>query len=114
MGEKALKGKKNCMKVSKVEEINFRYTGPDVERHLDGITVSMDYYVDSLAEFKDIRKGSGTENLKKLELKQYRKRVGKFNWLAQSPRQHLCYTSLRMAKKDDKAKISDLKTLNLY
>ena len=70
---------KTCMNVSKVEENNFRYTGLDVERCLDGITVSMDYYVDSLAQIKDIRKVSGTEDLTKLELKQYRKMVGKFN-----------------------------------
>ena len=80
--EKALKGRNNCMKESKVEENNFRYTGLDVKRCLDGITGFMDYYVDSLAEIKDIRKASGTENLTKLKLKQYRMMVGKFHWLA--------------------------------
>ena len=74
-----IEGIKTCMNVSKVEENNFRYTGLDVERCPDGILVSMDDYVHSLAEVKEIRKVSGTENLTKLELKQYRKIVGMFN-----------------------------------
>ena len=40
-----------------------------MERQTDGITVSMDDYVDSLADIKEIRKASGTEDLGKLELK---------------------------------------------
>ena len=63
-------------------DANFIYASVNVERCPDGITVSMDDYVDSLAEITDIRKVSGTEDLTKLELKQYRKMVGNFNWLA--------------------------------
>lgn len=50
--------------------------------------------------------------MKKLELKQYRNMVGKFNWLAQSTRPDLCYTSLRVAKRNNEAKISYLKNIN--
>ena len=44
------------MNITRVEENNLRYFGLDVERRSDGITVSMDDYIDSLAEVKDIRK----------------------------------------------------------
>ena len=69
----------------------------------------MNNYVDSLTKIKDIRKASGAEELTKLELKQRRKYVGKLNWLAQSTRPDLCYTSLMSAKQ----KISDLKNIDL-
>ena len=45
-------------------------------------------------------------------MKQYRKRVGKFNWLAYSIRPNLCYTSLRMARRNNEDKLSDLKNIN--
>ena len=85
--KEVIEGIKTCMIISKVEENNSRYTGLDVERHHDGITMSMDDYNDSLAEIKDIWMVSGTEDLTKLELNQYRMIVRKFNCLAQSTRQ---------------------------
>ena len=42
------------MNVSKVENDYFRFTGLDVKRKEDGIAVSMDDYVDSLQEVKEI------------------------------------------------------------
>ena len=74
--------------------------------------MSMDDYVDSLQEVKEIRKAPGTEDLTKLEMKIYRKMIGKFNWLAQSTRPDLCYTSLSMAKKNNVATIADLRKIN--
>ena len=72
----------------------------------------MDDYVDSLQEVKEIRKAPGTEDLTKLEMKIYRKMIGKFNWLAQSTRPDLYYTSLSMAKKNNGATIADLRKIN--
>ena len=62
-----IEGIKTCKNISKVEENNFRYTGLDVERCPDGITVPMDDCVDTFAEIKDIRKASGTEDLSKFD-----------------------------------------------
>ena len=72
----------------------------------------IDDYVDSLTEVKEIRKVSGTEELTKLEMIEYRKVVGKFNWLAQSTRIDLCYKSIRMAKRNKEAKVYNLKIIN--
>ena len=105
--EEVMKGIKTCMNVSKVEEDKFRFTGLDVERRTDGIVVSMNDYVDSLEEVKNIRKESGMTELTKLEMKQYRKYVGKLNWLAQSTR-----PDLGMAKRNAEATISHLKNIN--
>ena len=52
------------------------------------------------------------EELTKLKMKQYRKMIGKFNWLAQSTRPDLCYMSLNMATKNNVATISDLRNIN--
>ena len=51
------------MNVSKEEQNKLRYTGIDVEKCLDEITVSMNDYVDSLNEVNDIRKAPGTTEL---------------------------------------------------
>ena len=48
----------------------------------------------------------------KLEMKQYRKMIGKINWLAQSTRPDLCYTGLSMAKRNNAATIADLRRVN--
>ena len=101
-----------CKNVYKVKENNFRYTGLDVERHPGEISVSMDDYVNSLLEVKKIRKVSGALDFIKLEMIQYRKMAGKFNWLAQSTRPDLGYTSLKIAKRNNDTKISNLK--NIY
>ena len=53
----------------------------------------MDDYVESLEEIREMRKASRMEDLTRLKFKQYRKMVGKFNWLAHSTRHNLCYTS---------------------
>ena len=66
------------MNVSKVDENNLEQTGLDEEKLQNRIIVSVNNYVDSLAEIIDIRKVSGTENLMKLEQKQYGIYVGKF------------------------------------
>ena len=71
--EEVKKGIRICIKVSKVEENKFRYTGLDVKRHSDGFTVSMNDYVNSFTAVKDIRKEPGITELTKLQLKRYRK-----------------------------------------
>ena len=53
----------------------------------------MNDYMDSLEEVINVRKEPGKTELTKLELKQYRKYVGKLNWFAQSTKPDLCYTS---------------------
>ena len=101
------------MIVSKVEEDTFRYTGLDVKIITDGIKISMEDYSKSLKEITEIRKTDDrNEPLTKLEIKLYRKMTGKIAWLANSTRPDLCYQALKMSKKNQGAKISDLRDIN--
>ena len=98
--------------VSKIERDNFRYTGIDVSAMNDGIEVQMEDYVESLEEMKEIRKADREEDLTKLELKEYRKMTGKLSWLANSTCPDLSYTALAMSKKNNSAKIKDLRDIS--
>ena len=98
--------------VSKIERDNFRYTGIDVLAMDDGIEVQMEDYVESLEEMKEIRKADREEDLTKLELKEYRKMTRKLNWLANSTHPDLSYTALAMSKKNNSAKIKDLRDIS--
>ena len=98
--------------VSKIERDNFRYTGIDVTTVNYGIEVQMEDYVESLDEMKKIRKADREEDLTKLELKEYRKMTGKLSWLANSTYPDLSYTALAMSKKNNSAKIKDLRDVS--
>merc|ERR1712121_349128 len=98
--------------VSKVEEGDFRYTGLDVKTKNGKIEVSMEEYAESIQEIKEIRKAKRNEKLTKAELKEYRKYTGKISWLAQGTRPDQSYSSLNLAKKNNNAKISDLRNVN--
>ena len=79
----------------------------------DRIEVQMEDYVESLEEMKEIRKADREEDLTKLELKEYRKMTGKLSWLANSTHPNLSYTDLAMSKKNNSAKIKDLRDISL-
>ena len=62
------------LRVSKVEEDVFRYTGLDVKMVSDGTKILMEDYSRSLKEIMEIRKmDDKSESLTKLEIKLYRK-----------------------------------------
>ena len=99
------------MTVSKIERDNFRYTGIDVSTTDDGIEIQMEDYVESLEEMKEIQKADREEDLTKLEMKEYRKMTGKLAWLTNSTRLDLSYTALAMSKKNNSAKIKNLRDI---
>ena len=69
-------------------------------------------YVGSLEEVKEIRKADRNEDLTKAELKVYRKMSGKLSWLANSTRPDLSHTALAMSRKNNSAKIKDLRDVS--
>ena len=98
--------------VSKIEKDAFRYTGIDVKAIEDRIEIQMEYYIESLEEVKEIRKADRDEELTKAELKVYRKMTSKLSWLANSTHLYLSYTALAMSKKNNSAKIKDLRDVS--
>ena len=83
----------------------------DISTIKDGFEISMEDYVDSLDEIKEIRKADRDHYLTKMEVKEYRKMTGKLSWLANSTRPDLSYTALTMSKRNNSAKISDLRNI---
>ena len=71
-----MKGVSDKFTVSKVEEDEFRFTGLDVKAKNGKVEVSMEDYASSVELIVEIRKAEIKENLKKLELKEYRKYIG--------------------------------------
>ena len=63
--------------VSKVEHESFRFTGIDVAKCEDGLVVSMEDYVESLYDIKDVRVGRHDNFLLPVENKLYRGFTGK-------------------------------------
>ena len=98
--------------ILKVERDNFRFTGLDISTVEDGIEIEMADYVDSLRDIKEIRKVKKDDDLTKQEIKEYRKVTGKLGWLANSTRPDLSYTALAMSKRNNSAKISDLRNIS--
>ena len=72
----------------------------------------MEDYADSVEKIKEIWKADRAERLTKAELKEYRKYTGKISWLSQGTRPDLSYSALMLAKKNNSATISDLRSVN--
>ena len=100
---------KKQLKISKIEEDEFRFTGIDVKRKNGVITVSMDAYAESIENIKEFRDVSPGESLTFLESKVYRKFNGKLAWLASNARPDLSYEAHMMSKKASKATMADLR-----
>ena len=64
---------KTELSVSKVEKNKFRFTGVDIEKTEEGITISMDDYANSLEFITEIRTAKVDELLTKIEYKTYKK-----------------------------------------
>ena len=62
--------------ISKIERDNFCYTGLDISTVKDGIEIKMKDYVDSLQDVGEIRRADKSEDLTKLEFKEFRKITG--------------------------------------
>ena len=103
---------KTELSVSKIERNKFRFTGVDIERTNDGITISMEEYAHSLEMIEEIRAAPVDELLTKIENKLYRKYTGKISWLAANTRPDLAIDALEMSKKNANATIRDLKKIN--
>ena len=110
--KRIVKGVSDKFTMSKAEEDEFRFTGLDVKAKNGKIEVSMEDYASSVEPITEIRKAERTENLTKLELKEYRKYTGKISWLAQGSRPDLSYSALQLAKKNNSATIADLRNVN--
>ena len=101
------------LRVSKVEEYIFRYTGLDVKIVSDGIKILMEDYSRSLKEILEIRKiEDRKESLTKLKMKLYQNMTGMIAWLDYATRLDLCYQALQMSKKNQEAMTSDLRDMN--
>ena len=69
------------LEISKLEDNEFRFIGMDVKTEGDVIIVSMEDYAKRLEKIQ-IRKGVPDDPLTEVEMKVYRKYVGKLSWLA--------------------------------
>ena len=87
----------------------FRFTGWDIEKYDDQITVTMKDYAKSIEMISEIRKGDDRHDLFIwLEMKQYWKQAGKISQLAEKTRPDLGHTALTMSKRNETAMIGDL------
>ena len=94
-----------------MEDNKFRFTGIDVVKSDDKIIISMEDDTRSL-ELIEVRSGKPDEPLTREEMKVIRKYVGKINWLAANVRPDLAIDSLELAKKQKKATLKDLRSIN--
>ena len=96
------------LEISKLEDNEFRFTRMDVKKDGDVIVVSMEDYAKSLEKI-EIRKGMPDDPLTEIEMKMYRKYVGKLSWLASNKRPDLAIHVLNSARKQKKAVMKDLR-----
>jgi hypothetical protein len=73
----------------------------------------MNDYADSLENVENIREAGNDELLTKLELKVYRKMVGKIAWLSQNCRPDIAFVALDLSRRQACAAIKDLKRINV-
>ena len=102
---------KKVLDMSKVEDGRFRFTGIDVESFEDRIELSMNDYAASLEDV-EVREDKSSESLTREEMRVFRKYVGKLNWLAANTRPDIAIHALELAKKQKKAVLKDLKSVN--
>jgi hypothetical protein len=100
------------LKVSKIEKNRFRFTGVNIEKTDLGIEISMKDYANSMEMIEDIRAVKADDPLTKVELKVFRKYMGKLSWLAANTHPDFTFTALAMSKRNSCATIHDLKKVN--
>ena len=99
------------LEISKLDDNEFRFTGMDVKKDGDLIVVSMEDYAKSLEKI-EIRKGMPDDPLTEIEMKVYRKYVGKLSWLASNTRPDLAIHVLNSARKQKNIVLKDLRDIN--
>ena len=99
------------LEISKLEDNEFRFTGMDVKKDGDVIIVSMEDYTKSLGNI-EIRKGLPDDPLTEVEMKVYRKYVGKLSWLASNTRPDLAIHVLNSTIKQKNAVLKDLRDID--
>ena len=82
-----------------------------MKREGDVIILSMEDYAKSLGKV-EIRKGLPDDPLTEVEMKVYRKYVGKLSWLASNTRPDLAIHVLNSARKQTNAVLKDLRDIN--
>ena len=76
--DRVMNGIQKVLTVSKVERDSFCFTGIDVSSKKDSIEISMEAYSKSIVTIENIRENvKKSERLTKVELKLFRKYVGK-------------------------------------
>ena len=96
------------LEILKLEDNEFRFTGMDVKKDGDVIIVSMEDFPKSLGTI-EIRKGMPDDPLTEVEMKVYRKYVGKLSWLASNTRPDLAIHVLNSARKQINTVLKDLR-----
>ena len=112
LGTAIIKKIEEHLTISKIEKDRFRFTGVDIERTDDCITMSMDDYAASLTKIDHFRDAPKEEELTKLEHKLFRKKVGQLSWLASNARPDLSFPVQALSQKSAKPTIGDLKKIN--
>ena len=97
--------------MSKEEDDSFRFIGIDIKKVKDGIEISMEGYAESLDEI-EIREDRSDETLTREELKLLRNYVRKLKWLATNKISDIGIYTLDLAKKQKKASLKDLRSVN--
>ena len=101
----------DMLEISKLEDNEFRFTGMDVKKEGEVIIVSMEDYAKSLEKI-EIRKGLPDDPLTEVEMRMYRKYVGKLFFLANNTRPDLAIHVLNSARKQKNAVLKDLRDIN--
>ena len=96
----------------KNEMRKFIFIGMDVKKEGDVIVVSMEDYAKSLEKI-EIRKGILDDPLTDVEMKIFRKYIGKLSWLASNTRPDLAIHVLNSARKQKNAALKDLRDINM-
>ena len=110
--DKTVKLVSDELKISKVEKDSFRFTGIDIVKKGQQVEVSMEDYADTIKKIPVFRQDVATSKLNEVEMKMFRKYVGKVLWLAENVRPDLAYMALEMSQKIKGATLKDLKMVN--
>jgi len=109
---KTRNGIADTMTVSKVEKGKFIFTGWDIEKYEDMVTVTMKNYAKSLKDIMEIRKEDRHKKFTRIEMKEYRNFMNILSLITIGTRADLCYTVLKISQNNYSATIGDLHHVN--
>ena len=94
----------------KIEAQSFKYVGFDITQDTQGISVSMDSYLNKTV-FDVIKPGEKDRDLTEDEKSEYRSLVGRLNWVVQGARPDKSYEVTELSMRFKIAKLTDLKSV---